>query len=183
MTSLSIPRLHIAAILAAGLLAMPHSSSASCHTCVPPPGVAAEIAAWVGRETGYPGSLPLPGFRMVPAEAMPRIVAALTGREATGHEFVALYLSGTGEIVLSEDWDARSIRDRSVLVHEMVHHADALTGAYRGCTGETEKHAYAVQSKWLKQHGDSLQAAFGIDAMDLLILTSCAFRSAGLLLS
>jgi hypothetical protein len=86
---------------------------------------------------------------------------------------VALYLPGHQTILLADDWNASSVTDRSVLVHELVHHADALSGREVPCPAEREALAYRVQAGYLARHGESLEATFGIDRFTLFVLTTC----------
>jgi hypothetical protein len=86
---------------------------------------------------------------------------------------VALYDDAARTIYLAEGWTGDSERERSVLVHEMAHHLQNLAGRTFGCAAEREAEAYALQDRWLARSGSSLEAAFEIDALTLLVMTRC----------
>lgn len=139
----------------------------------PPPDLVADLSRQVAAALDLPAPPSPPAIRIVPRSHLPLIAAALSGQPVQGRDFLALYLPVSGAILLSEGWDPANPRDLSVLLHELVHHADAATGGLDPCAGTREARAYGIQSDWLEARGDSLQAAFGIDAFTLLLLTSC----------
>lgn len=170
-------------LIAAYLALVPIGASAlPCDNCRAPQAQAeptqqlvAELSAWVAEELGLDAPVPPPPIRFVPRARLPEIAEELSGHAAAGREFLALYLIPTQEILLSTGWDPTSHRDRSVLVHELVHHADAVTGWESACPGEREKRAYEAQSVFLAETGDTLEAAFQVDRFTLLVLTACGY--------
>jgi hypothetical protein len=62
-----------------------------------------------------------------------------------------------------------------MLVHEMVHHFQAAAGQRFACPAEREKAAFAVQERWLARSGQTLESAFRIDRMYLLVATTCTY--------
>jgi hypothetical protein len=74
---------------------------------------------------------------------------------------------------LQQDWTGETPAEISVLVHEMVHHAQNLGGLEYECPAAREKLAFAVQAQWLSLFGQSLESEFSIDPMTLLVRTSC----------
>lgn len=149
------------------------SKPVSSASSGPSPKLVAELSGWVAGELGLAIELPPPDIRVVPNAQLPVIAAELSGQPVQGRDFVALYIPGRRQMLLSEGWDAGSIRDRSVVVHELVHHADAVSGFQPRCGAEREARAYDVQKRWLEARGTTLQDTFGIDAFTLLILTTC----------
>jgi hypothetical protein len=130
------------------------------------------VASWVAGEIALPATAPPPTIRF----ATPERLAALRHGEAVGHgssEVVALYHDAERTIYLREGWTGRTPEERSVLVHEMVHHLQNLAGLRFACPAEREQAAYAAQARWLERAGSSLEAAFGIDGMTLLLRTRC----------
>jgi hypothetical protein len=66
---------------------------------------------------------------------------------------LAAYLPG--QIVVNNIiWDPESIRSQSYLLHELVHHAQLLSGKRYPCTAAKEREAYMLQNQWLKEHGE-----------------------------
>ncbi|RYH10508.1 DUF6647 family protein [Tropicimonas sp. IMCC6043] len=87
----------------------------------------------------------------------------------------ALYDSASRHVLVSDTWKGLDPASLSVLVHEFVHHAHAVTGRRFACAEHGEKEAYAVQAVWLKQWNLDLQTAIGIDDFTLLVLTTCSY--------
>jgi len=85
----------------------------------------------------------------------------------------AYYSDTERTIYLPDTWTADSPAQVSLLVHELVHHVQNVSGANHPCPAAREKAAYQAQSQWLGLMGTSLEAEFGIDAMTLLVRTNC----------
>jgi hypothetical protein len=51
-------------------------------------------------------------------------------------------------------WDPESVRSRSYLVHEMVHHAQLVSKKIYPCNKAKEREAYLLQNQWLQEHGE-----------------------------
>lgn len=64
----------------------------------------------------------------------------------------ALYVPG--EVVIDDEfWDASDTRTVSFLVHELVHHAQLVSGRSYACHNAKEWEAYKLQNMWLAEHG------------------------------
>lgn len=76
---------------------------------------------------------------------------------------VAAYLPG--QIIINNIvWDPESLRAQSYLVHEMVHHAQTLSGRTYPCHNMKEREAYILQNRWLAEHGgDSIYSQYWIN--------------------
>jgi hypothetical protein len=92
---------------------------------------------------------------------------------AYSREVVAIYNDTTKTIFLPTGWTGASPAEVSVLVHEMVHHLQNLSGLKYDCPAGREKLAYKAQNEWLQQFGLDLQKAFEVDMLTLLVTTSC----------
>ena len=57
----------------------------------------------------------------------------------------------------------------------MAHHLQAEAGLRFGCPAEREKAAFAAQEAWLEAFDSSLERAFEIDPLFLLVSTHCGF--------
>ena len=92
----------------------------------------------------------------------------------TEREVVALYNDDTKTVYLPDGWTGHTPAELSVLVHEMVHHFQNIAGIRYECPMGREKLAYLAQSQWLSLSGLTLESEFGIDAMTVLVNTTCA---------
>jgi hypothetical protein len=102
--------------------------------------------------------------------------AAAAGRAAPaefGGDVHAIYDDRSRTIYLPEGWTGARPADSSLLVHELVHHLQNVAGMRFACVGEREKEAYRAQARWLELFGKSLVDEFEIDAMTILVRTSC----------
>jgi hypothetical protein len=92
---------------------------------------------------------------------------------AQQREVVAVYDDRTRTIHLPQGWTGETQAERSVLVHELVHHLQNVGGLRFECTGAREKLAYEAQSEWLKLHGLNLEEEFEVDMMTVLVRSGC----------
>nr|WP_296430304.1 DUF6647 family protein [Roseovarius sp. BRH_c41] len=88
-------------------------------------------------------------------------------------DVVALYDHPARTIYLSDSWTGNTPADLSVLVHEMVHHLQAVGDMRFACPAEREVVAYRAQEAWLGLFGESLETSFGISAATILVGTVC----------
>jgi hypothetical protein len=97
-------------------------------------------------------------------------------RPATGgSSVVAVYSAPERTIYLPEGWTGRTPTESSMLVHEMVHHLQTISGQRYACPQEREKLAYAAQEKWLNLMGRTLESELQLDRFTLLVLTQCLY--------
>jgi Domain of unknown function (DUF6647) len=94
--------------------------------------------------------------------------------DPTQRRVVALYDDRARTIFLADDWIGTSPADRSILVHEMVHHIQNLAGIKYECPMAREKPAYLAQDKWLGQFGLSLEKEFDVDMFTVVVSLVCA---------
>jgi hypothetical protein len=151
----------------------------------PTPALLKEIAAWLSQNFDLPQASALPTVRLVSApELMSIRLEPLTSGErhkvsaallagALIRELIALYDTRTKTIFLSEGWTGSNPADVSILVHEMVHHLQHLSGQRFACPQERERLAYAAQERWLALSGQNLATEFELDAFTLLVSTVC----------
>jgi hypothetical protein len=144
---------------------------------VPAAALLGAIAAWTAEATG----LPLPDTLPLVARAGRAEMAAIHyGAEAAeaaraAVTVEALYDDEIGRILLPDDWTGATPEEQSVLVHEMVHHLQAMAGTRHACPAEREALAYEVQDRWLAAFGTDLQTAFDINPLTRFVLTRCGF--------
>lgn len=147
------------------VLVQPGFADTNCQSAAEVPGFGA-VAAFVERASG------------VRFEHLPEL-CVLTEAEmvqASGDQALvteALYDKTGGRVLVAGEIDLTDPVEASVLVHELVHHAQAISGQDFACPAAAEKEAYDAQEAWLAETGETLESAFGIDKMTRFILTAC----------
>mgnify|MGYP002862481764 CR=1 FL=1 len=88
---------------------------------------------------------------------------------------LALYDPEKKTIILQKGWTSDTIPGRSILVHELVHHMQYMSGQISKfkCQGKIEKEAYDVQNKWLEPYGLDVHKALKIGPLFLFMATQC----------
>ena len=89
---------------------------------------------------------------------------------------LALYNSSTATVYLHKDFWASSVRDQSILLHELVHHmqySEDFKQYSKLCKGDIEKEAYDLQEIWLKKKGRTLYNTIELGPLLRHVLTSC----------
>ena len=113
-------------------------------------GLIAGLLAWIAAHTGY-------GLATEPAVRMAGDIC-FEQRLPPGCPLGGYYDHHTATVTLREGWTADSRSDVSVLLHELVHHAQAESGALDfdsaldRCRGESE--AFLLMAYWLEQNGE-----------------------------
>jgi hypothetical protein len=146
------------------------------------------IEAWLASEFDLPKAGHHPRIEIVPPakivdvryQGLPHNAAtegAPNGELAAAlmRDTVAVYSDADETIYLVRGWAGRTAADLSVLVHEMVHHAQKRAGLKYECPQEREKLAYAAQDRWLGLFGRSLEQDFELDPFSLLPKTRCLY--------
>ena len=80
-----------------------------------------------------------------------------------------------GHIFLRGDWEKTSRRDQSILLHEVVHHLQYVSGAKYTCPGLLEKVAYDAQIRFLSERGLDFFELFESDPLFIMLVTTCRF--------
>ena len=128
---------------------------------------------WVRDEVG--GIVPSPPPPVV--VATPEVVHRIrNGPEPNGAivlDTVAIYDRRGGQLILSAQPDLFDPESQSILIHELVHHAQSVAGRRFSCPAAAEEEAYQIQGQWLQRSGTNLEVAFGIDALTLKVITAC----------
>lgn len=146
----------------------------------------AAIVLWLSANYGLPADMRHPRIEFVPSDqladlrlhpARPAHAAPEGGRDTavqpTQHDIEGIYLDTAMTIYLPLGWNERSLKDVSVLVHEMVHHLQSFTTERYDCPQQREKLAYKAQEKWLQEHGKSLEGEFGLDPFSVFAKSLC----------
>lgn len=138
------------------------------------------IGDWLSAAYGVPSLSAAPELLFAsPRDLIARRYPMLLGVDATlgsdQPDLVAVYDDRERTIYVSTEWMASDATGMSVLVHEMVHHMQNEAGMRFACPEEREKQAFAAQEEWLAMSGSSLETAFGIDPLTLLVRSSCIY--------
>lgn len=132
------------------------------------------MMVWIAGVSGLPvPESPPKVVQLSPRELAERISPDGAYDPAMARRYLALYHADSGTILLREDWDPGTLRDRSVLLHELVHHMQASAGRRYPCRGARERAAYEIQAQWLERHGRELSGTLGLNALFLHALTRC----------
>jgi hypothetical protein len=141
-----------------------------------------EIELWLASNFDLPITKERPAIVIVTlAELVAKRLQQNSPSEGAAHvdpsqrRVVALYDDRATAIFLTDDWTGTSPADRSILVHEMVHHIQNLSGIRYECPMAREKSAYLAQDKWLGQFGLSLEKEFDVDMFTIVVSSACAF--------
>jgi hypothetical protein len=137
--------------------------------------LALSVAAWVTEATGLPLPATMPEIHFASPRDIPALMAAVapSSGSGSGSEIVAFYNAPERAIVLPAGWTGESPAELSVLVHEMVHHAQTSAERRFACPAEREREAYDAQTRFLALFGTDLTREFGMDRMFLLVATTC----------
>jgi hypothetical protein len=175
----------LAALLAPWALAVPPVAANAGGVDPPPttvpvslPVLASAMTGWVAAELGERVPDVLPEVLLVDRAtlgALARSDETLPASHGSEPDLQALYRFGSRTIHLPSDWTGATAAQMSILVHEIVHHFQALRGDIHACPAAREELAFAVQARWLKAHGESLESAFGVEPLFLIVATNCLF--------
>ncbi|WP_397542327.1 DUF6647 family protein [Roseovarius salis] len=161
------------AILFALLLLAPASAAARpAGDCpapdMPPRALVESLIRWIGAETGYDMASALarpPGIRFCRTGEMIEYDGAGWFVDPA---LRAAYDLKTRTVYLVLPWDADDAFDRSVLLHELVHHVQ-LANRDWPCPGAPEWQAYKLQDRWLRARG----IEHGFDWLRIWFMSRC----------
>lgn len=108
-----------------------------------------QLLAWVETETGtkIPASPEVIANRDMFRAVLRSMGGSFAGRPQSAYLAGKVYLD-------DRTWDAAEPTQVSLLVHELVHHAQKyMTNVKWECPDAREAMAYRLQNKWLEQHG------------------------------
>lgn len=103
---------------------------------------------WIERETGYHApNQP----SVIASQEKFQLVMNMNGVHYADAR--AMYIPGM-VILDNESWEAEDPVQLSLLVHELVHHAQLFSKRKYACADAKEYEAYIIQNKWLEAHGE-----------------------------
>lgn len=128
-----------------------------------------ELSVWLDENTSLPRSnLRLRRVELVPKRSQVSYDGQMTRLQDTVR---GVYDSVTSSIYLVRAWDADDIHDRSVLLHELVHHRQE-NAQHWYCPQAMEWDAYLIQEDYLNAH----DRTGGFNWAWVLLQSSCALR-------
>jgi hypothetical protein len=118
-------------------------------------GLVGNLLSWITSQTGYVApSQPV----VLASEEKFQLVMQMKGVHYADAR--AMYIPGM-VILDNNSWEESDPVQISLLVHELVHHAQLFSKRKYACADAKEYEAYSIQNKWLEQHG---QAPFASQA-------------------
>jgi hypothetical protein len=143
--------------------------------------IAAGLMAWAANSMGLPVPDHLPTIEFQDQCAIERSFFRDPAHECGGKlKVMAIYVSGEDRVILSDDWNPDSLKDQSILLHELVHFVQDEAGvqdhvqSYGLCVGqEIEAPAYAAQFAWLRSKSANPWTVLALDPLTLAMITRC----------
>jgi len=89
---------------------------------------------------------------------------------------LGLYNHEEKTIYINSEFLKNEAHDKSVILHELVHHMQFHNGIYDKvpCFGRLEKEAYALQDKWLQEkYNVGVHETIGVNDLFLMIISNC----------
>jgi hypothetical protein len=128
-----------------------HAQTYAAQVPTVPASFVAPLMQWVSMRMSVPvQSLPI--VFVSRARLVEKIGDPL--RQAARQAAVARALYVPGEVVIDDEfWDESDTRTISFLVHELVHHAQLVSGRPYACQNAKEWEAYKLQNMWLSENG------------------------------
>jgi hypothetical protein len=110
----------------------------------------AALTGWIAIQMGFSVIEP-PHIFFVPQIQMNKI--AYGSNAANSPYLRATYSQQEKTIYLRENWNSENLTDRSILVHELVHHFQIIHDIKYECHAARERLAYDLQFAWLRKQG------------------------------
>jgi hypothetical protein len=137
---------------------------------VEPPKESASFVAWIAEKTGWTVR-EVPPIRFVPYA---QLVKMFRGGRAPDYHVESLYSEIDHTIYLPDSWRPENLRDRSVLLHELVHHLQYRNNIKATCPGDHEYEAIELQITWLREQDvDDPLNLLGINPLFIFMLRRC----------
>ena len=106
--------------------------------------IATELIAWIAANTRYP-TVPIPKIEVVVELPNTRI-------DYGGRSLIAGYNYDDKILYLKQGWSGETPQDASTLLHELLHHAQVVSGIGPTCIRERELEAYATELRYLREN-------------------------------
>ena len=131
----------------------------------------AVLLMWIGQSTMYNVDIPHPDVVMLPPQELNEQYAA-TMLNKTSHieELWAYYNTKTQTIYLRADFRQYDPWDKSILLHELLHHVQYHNRMKYKCINQMEEEAWPLQKKYLK---DFHNINWDYDMLWYLMISTC----------
>jgi hypothetical protein len=128
------------------------------------------LIAWIVKQIHWTFHK-TPPIRLVTSE---EIQKRFTAEDPTGFHLEAFYSEQDHAIYLPDSWHPNTLRDRSILLHKLVHHFQYLNHIQVTCESEYEFQALKLQAAWLSEHTVEYPLdLMGVDLRYVLMLSHC----------
>jgi hypothetical protein len=132
-----------------------------------------ELITWIAVKTGMRPCVP-PALRYATSE---EIADRWYGDDVSGGQIIkvrALYEYPSATVYVSRDFDWSNLLDRSILLHELVHHVQHRNAVKFQCHAAAEPQAYELQATWLEEQGeDEPWGLMNVDRFTVYALSAC----------
>ncbi len=126
--------------------------------------------AWIVAQTG----LSAPDQPPIHFATALEMAVRYGSSENSGLELQALYNRTEGAVYLPRAWLPDDLRQKSALLHELVHHVQRSNDMHLPCVAAYERQAYDLQIKWLREQGvDDPYALIGINELGIYAASVC----------
>lgn len=175
----SVPRTALSAVSPAGQNILPcvgavnaDSEASTKTTAQLDPKVVATLIAWIDAKTGWRAPA-APIIRFVPDTQLRKMFAE-RGGEAIAAHIDALYSREHDTIYLPTDWNANAAHDCATLLHELIHHLQAVNKVEVSCPNQYEFQAYSLTIDWLHEQGvENPLKVLHVNDVALFMLSQC----------
>ena len=140
------------------------------------------IVVWLSSNFNLPATSDLPRVQFTSASKMSSLLytgiaeqeqAEIVSSQSQS-DVMSLYSNQSKTIYLLDGWSGRTPAELSILVHEMVHHLQAVGQLKFACPQEREELAYKAQEQWLGLFGGhNLMRDFQLDPFTILVKSKC----------
>lgn|SRR5690242_6172105 len=132
-------------------------------------GLAEAELKWIAAKTGW-RQISVPEIRTkTSAELSTMFFGDPEGID--GIRPLALYARDEHILYISDALKFDNLADRSILLHELVHHLQVANGAQSTCREAAEAQAYGLQIQWLREQGiENPVKLLGLSEIDLMSL-------------
>lgn len=131
------------------------------------------LMVWIAAATGLPPATTVPDVAYENKDTLYTLLYGKAPGARSFGEVLAVYDYPTKTVRLRKGWDEKNTVHVSILLHELVHYMQFESGRSYECRGDLEKVAYDAQRKYLAERGIKMERALDLDAMFLLIVTTC----------
>lgn len=104
-----------------------------------------KLAKWIQANSNINIHVVYPKFEFITQKEINK-------RSNSALETVAMYHKIKHVIVLNKNFDLRNPSDISALLHEMIHHYQAMNKMNYNCSDLREYAAYKLQKKWIEEN-------------------------------